>query len=112
MTPQVAARPLRIASEVGLPTTPKNTLRPYATANTVFGRDRAARNEDYPHIKQMRMRCGPNRGEVVSFTEARNSRSRAVMERLGFRYSKNISINEEPFALYLLSRAAKASPNP
>jgi ribosomal-protein-alanine N-acetyltransferase len=43
--------------------------------------------------------------EVLSFTEARNRRSRAVMERLGFRYSKDIPINDEPFALYLLNRA-------
>jgi len=46
--------------------------------------------------------------EVVSFTEARNSRSRAVMRRLGFRYSKDILINDEPFALYLLSHAPRA----
>ena len=40
--------------------------------------------------------------EVVSFTEAHNHRSRAVMERLGFRHSKDIPLNDEPFALYLL----------
>ena len=42
--------------------------------------------------------------EVVSFTETHNHRSRAVMERLGFRYSKDITINGEPFALYLRGR--------
>ncbi|MBG0567334.1 GNAT family N-acetyltransferase [Actinoplanes aureus] len=38
--------------------------------------------------------------EVVSFTETRNHRSRAVMERLDFRYAKDISIGGEAFALY------------
>jgi len=42
--------------------------------------------------------------EVVSFTEARNRRSRAVMERLGFHYRKHITIDGEPFALYALRR--------
>src|SRR6185503_8915574 len=32
----------------GLPTTVKNTFRSYATAATVFGRDRTARNSRYP----------------------------------------------------------------
>ena len=40
--------------------------------------------------------------EVVSFTEARNLRSRAVMERLGFAYTKEIVRHDEPFALYVL----------
>lgn len=40
--------------------------------------------------------------EVISFTEARNTRSRAVMERLGMRYSRDFDYNDEPFALYLL----------
>ncbi|SNY45969.1 Protein N-acetyltransferase, RimJ/RimL family [Paractinoplanes atraurantiacus] len=40
--------------------------------------------------------------EVVSFTEVHNLRSRAVMERLGFHYSKEISVGGEPFALYVL----------
>ncbi|MCA2216055.1 GNAT family N-acetyltransferase [Jidongwangia harbinensis] len=44
--------------------------------------------------------------EVVSFTEVHNHRSRAVMERLGFRYGKDMSINGESFALYLLNRAS------
>lgn len=44
--------------------------------------------------------------EVVSFTEVHNHRSRAVMERLGFRYSKNITVNDQPFALYLLKPPA------
>jgi len=44
--------------------------------------------------------------EVVSYTEARNARSRAVMERLGFRYSQDLILEDggEPFALYLLAR--------
>ncbi|MGX6607283.1 GNAT family N-acetyltransferase [Micromonosporaceae bacterium Da 78-11] len=42
--------------------------------------------------------------EVVSFTETRNDRSRAVMERLGFHYRKEIMIKDEPFALYALDR--------
>lgn len=44
--------------------------------------------------------------EVVSYTEARNARSRAVMERLGFQYATNIILEDggEPFALYILSR--------
>ncbi|XVU20803.1 GNAT family N-acetyltransferase [Actinoplanes sp. CA-054009] len=39
--------------------------------------------------------------EVVSFTEVHNHRSRAVMERLGFSYSKEISVGGQPFALYV-----------
>jgi ribosomal-protein-alanine N-acetyltransferase len=50
--------------------------------------------------------------EVVSFTEARNRRSRAVMERLRFRYSKDILINGESFVLYLLNRAPTADRTP
>lgn len=44
--------------------------------------------------------------EVVSFTEARNTRSRAVMERLGFHYTQDILLEDggEPFALYILGR--------
>jgi [ribosomal protein S5]-alanine N-acetyltransferase len=44
--------------------------------------------------------------EVVSYTETRNARSRAVMERLGFRYSQDLILEEggEPFALYILAR--------
>lgn len=47
--------------------------------------------------------------EVVSFTEARNTRSRAVMERLGFQYSHDMTLEEggELFemVLYLILRA-------
>ncbi|MEV7630533.1 GNAT family N-acetyltransferase [Actinoplanes sp. NPDC089786] len=46
--------------------------------------------------------------EVISFTETHNHRSRAVMERLGFRHSKDIPVNGEPFALYLLNRPPTA----
>ncbi|AGZ42863.1 GNAT family N-acetyltransferase [Actinoplanes friuliensis] len=42
--------------------------------------------------------------EVVSFTETRNKRSRAVMERLGFHYRRNFSLRGEPFALYAFPR--------
>lgn len=44
--------------------------------------------------------------EVVSYTEARNMRSRAVMERLGFQYTTDIILDDggEPFALYVLGR--------
>ncbi|MGO8949913.1 MAG: GNAT family N-acetyltransferase [Ktedonobacterales bacterium] len=44
--------------------------------------------------------------EVVSFTETHNARSRAVMERLGFRYSQDFISEADgvPCALYILSR--------
>lgn len=42
--------------------------------------------------------------EVVSFTETRNARSRAVMERLGFLYRKDIIVDDERFALYTIAR--------
>lgn len=42
--------------------------------------------------------------EVVSFTEVHNLRSRAVMERLGFGYAREIRHGGEPFALYLIRR--------
>jgi len=41
--------------------------------------------------------------EAVSFTEVHNVRSRAVMERLGFRYSHDFLRRGEPFALYRLA---------
>jgi [ribosomal protein S5]-alanine N-acetyltransferase len=44
-------------------------------------------------------------GEVVSFTETRNERSRAVMERLNFTHRKDIIIDAEPFALYAIDRS-------
>jgi len=47
-------------------------------------------------------------GEVVSFTEVHNGRSRAVMERLGFRYSKDFTRDGELFALYVLARDQRA----
>lgn len=42
--------------------------------------------------------------EVVSFTETHNERSRAVMERLGFSYQKDITIDGGTFALYAIDR--------
>ena len=44
--------------------------------------------------------------EVISFTETRNARSRAVMERLGFRYSHDFIWETDGVrcALYLLPR--------
>jgi len=44
--------------------------------------------------------------EIISYTEARNARSRAVMERLGFRYSQDFNFEADgvPCALYLLRR--------
>ncbi|MBM2618500.1 GNAT family N-acetyltransferase [Actinoplanes sp. LDG1-06] len=42
--------------------------------------------------------------EVVSFTERRNRRSRAVMERLGFHHTKNLLIEGVGCALYELRR--------
>jgi [ribosomal protein S5]-alanine N-acetyltransferase len=49
--------------------------------------------------------------EVVSYTECRNARSRAVMERLGFEYAQDIVHNGvgEPFALYVLGRPSVAT---
>ena len=55
--------------------------------------------------------------EVVAFTEVHNARSRAVMERLGMRYARQIrrpgvvagssEMHEDaPFALYRITRAA------
>lgn len=44
--------------------------------------------------------------EVVSFTETKNERCRAVMRRLGFRYVREIRHRGEPFAFYLLTRSA------
>lgn len=41
-----------------------------------------------------------NADEVVSFTEAHNTRSRAVMERLGMHYSHDIVHKGAPFVLY------------
>jgi RimJ/RimL family protein N-acetyltransferase len=38
--------------------------------------------------------------EVVAFTEPHNARSRAVMERLGMTYDKDIDHEGAPFALY------------
>ncbi len=38
--------------------------------------------------------------EVVAYTEVRNVRSRAVMERLGLRFRKEITRHDEPFVLY------------
>lgn len=38
--------------------------------------------------------------EVVAFTEVHNARSRAVMERLGMTYDKDIEWDGAPFALY------------
>lgn len=48
--------------------------------------------------------------EVVSFTETCNDRSRAVMERLGFNYRKDIVIDDEPFALYAIGRIRPLRP--
>jgi RimJ/RimL family protein N-acetyltransferase len=41
--------------------------------------------------------------EVVSFTEPHNRRSRAVMERLGFVFQREIRYENEPFVLYALT---------
>jgi RimJ/RimL family protein N-acetyltransferase len=44
--------------------------------------------------------------ELVSYAETRNARSRAVMERLGFRYCQDFLSDEDgvPCTLYILSR--------
>jgi RimJ/RimL family protein N-acetyltransferase len=43
---------------------------------------------------------------VISYTETRNTRSRAVMERLGFHYRKDLLFEDGvPCALYTLDRA-------
>ncbi len=46
--------------------------------------------------------------EVLSYTEARNARSRAVMERLAFHHTEDRVLDEggEPFALYVIGRDA------
>jgi RimJ/RimL family protein N-acetyltransferase len=50
--------------------------------------------------------------EVVSYTEARNTRSRAVMERLGFRYSHDFIWEDDgvPCVLYVFARPTTARP--
>jgi RimJ/RimL family protein N-acetyltransferase len=47
--------------------------------------------------------------EVVSYTEVRNTRSRAVMERLGFCYSHDFIWEDDgvPCVLYVLSRSRR-----
>jgi ribosomal-protein-alanine N-acetyltransferase len=45
--------------------------------------------------------------EVVAFTEVHNARSRAVMERLGMTYDKDIEWDGAPFALYRLTAASR-----
>ncbi len=47
--------------------------------------------------------------EVVSFTEPNNTRSRAVMERLGMHYSHDILHNGSSFVLYRRSRRRDSS---
>jgi len=42
--------------------------------------------------------------EVVSFTEPHNERSRAVMERLGMRFEREIIHLDAPFVLYTITR--------
>ncbi len=50
--------------------------------------------------------------EVVAFTEPHNHRSRAVMERLGFRLRGDIVLDGERFVLYaLVSSAPGLSPS-
>ena len=49
---------------------------------------------------------------VVSFTEVYNTRSRAVMARLGFRYIKDIYIDSGPFALYVFPRSQRSETSP
>jgi RimJ/RimL family protein N-acetyltransferase len=44
----------------------------------------------------------PGVAEIVAYTEVANHRSRAVMERLGFGYRKEIVRHGQPFALYAL----------
>jgi RimJ/RimL family protein N-acetyltransferase len=48
--------------------------------------------------------AGLGAAEVVAFTEPRNRRSRAVMERLGMRYTRDITLYGDPFVLYEISR--------
>lgn len=45
-----------------------------------------------------------NAAEVVAFAEPHNERSRAVMQRLGFRYEREIRHRGAPFVLYILTR--------
>jgi RimJ/RimL family protein N-acetyltransferase len=46
--------------------------------------------------------------EVISYTEARNVRSRAVMERLGFRHNQDY-LSEEDGVLCVLYRLSRSS---
>lgn len=46
--------------------------------------------------------------QVVAITEPRNRRSRAVMERLGMRYARDIAVDGGPFVLYELDAADAA----
>ncbi|MEU4426194.1 GNAT family N-acetyltransferase [Actinoplanes sp. NPDC024001] len=48
--------------------------------------------------------------EVVSFTETRNQRSRAVMERLGFHHVKDLPMQGDIFALYERSTTIRPCP--
>jgi RimJ/RimL family protein N-acetyltransferase len=48
--------------------------------------------------------------EVVAYTETTNVGSRAVMERLGMTYQRQITHQGAPFALYVISRMPKTSP--
>lgn len=43
-------------------------------------------------------------GEVVGFTEPHNLRARAVAERLGMRYDRDIELYGSPFVLYEITR--------
>jgi len=45
--------------------------------------------------------------EVVAFTEPANVRSRAVMERIGMTYERDITHNRAPFVLYVMRRALR-----
>jgi RimJ/RimL family protein N-acetyltransferase len=48
--------------------------------------------------------------QVVAITEPHNRRSRAVMERLGMRYARDIAVGGDPFVLYELDAADVAGP--
>jgi RimJ/RimL family protein N-acetyltransferase len=49
-------------------------------------------------------------GQVVAFTQRQNRRSRAVMDRLGMRYARDMTVDGDPFVLCELDAPDAADP--